>query len=135
MIVLDASAAYAIADETASGQGVRSLLLEGEKAIAPTLFLSEVANAAWKRMSFGAMDEPTALRTMEAAICLVDEFFPEEQLAVEAVREAVRCNHPVYDMLYLVLARRTGATLFTLDKKLVELCREARVNCIEEVAF
>ena len=36
-------------------------------------------------------------------------------------------------MFYLVLARRTGATLFTLDKKMWALARDMHVNCIEEV--
>lgn len=99
------------------------------------LIFSEAANTAWKRMRFGAMDELIALKTMEVAIDLADEFCPDEQLAVEAVSEATRRNYPVNDMFYLVLARRMGATLFALDKKLVGICREAHVNCIEEVSF
>ena len=38
-------------------------------------------------------------------------------------------------MFYLVLARRTGATLFTLDKKMWALARDMHVNCIEEADF
>ena len=44
-----------------------------------------------------------------------------------------RYRHPACDMFYLVLARRTGATLFTLDKKMWTLARDMHVNCIEEV--
>ena len=36
--------------------------------------------------------------------------------------EAMRLDHPVYGLLYFVLARREGATLFTLDQKLQGLC-------------
>ena len=48
----------------------------------------------------------------------------------EALIEAIRLDHPVYDLLYLVLARREGATLFTLDQKLQNLCLDNGVNCV-----
>ena len=47
-----------------------------------------------------------------------------------AFSEAVRLNHPVYDMLYFVLARRNAATLFTLDRKLQQLCLDNGVDCV-----
>lgn len=48
----------------------------------------------------------------------------------EALTEAVRLRRPVYDMVYFVLARRLGATLFTLDKRLQALCIDNGVNCV-----
>ena len=35
------------------------------------------------------------------------------------------------NMFYLVLARRTASTLFTLDKEFQRICCEVKVNCIE----
>ena len=54
----------------------------------------------------------------------------EFMLEGEKSNEAVRLNHSAYDMLHLVLARRTGSTLFTLDKKLQEACIETGVDCV-----
>ena len=68
-------------------------------------------------------------RSVEA---LVDCFHDDASLAKEALSESIRYRHPAYDMFYLVLARRTGATLFTLDKKMWALARDMHVNCIEE---
>lgn len=135
MIVLDVNAAYAMVDGAAEGLGMKGLMLEGEKTIAPTLFCSESANVAWKNVRFGSLDRDRSVDRMMSALGLVDEFYPDESMMAEAVDEALARRHSVYDMFYLVLARRTGATLFTLDKKLVEICREAKVNCIEEVAI
>ena len=42
----------------------------------------------------------------------------------------MRLEHSSYDMVYFILARRTGATLFTLDKKLIELCLNNGVDCL-----
>lgn len=131
MIVLDASAATAIARGSAEGKGLEALVLEGERVIAPDLFHCEMANVAWKYHAAGMMSSSEARFLMDAALDLVDEFCSEAPLAREACAESLRWNHPAYDMFYLVLARRTGATLFTLDKKLMGICRNAGVNCVE----
>lgn len=72
---------------------------------------------------------------MMSALRLVDEFYPDESMMAKAFDEALARRYSVCDMFYLILARRTGATLFTLDKKLADVCREAKVNCIEEIAI
>ena len=40
---------------------------------------------------------------------------------------AAEYNHPIYDALYLVTARRTGTTVCTLDRRLATLLKETRV--------
>lgn len=57
---------------------------------------------------------------------------PERWRRATIVLEAIRFKDPVHDMRYLCLARREGATLLTLDKKLAKLCQHAGVNCIGE---
>jgi predicted nucleic acid-binding protein len=37
-------------------------------------------------------------------------------------------DHSVYDMIYLVLARRNNATLLTMDQRLVASAEKAGVN-------
>ena len=49
---------------------------------------------------------------------------------LRGTKEAMRLRHPVYDMLYFVLARRNAATLFTLDRKLQQLCLDNGVDCV-----
>jgi predicted nucleic acid-binding protein len=55
------------------------------------------------------------------AVGLIDEMTPDGELATEPLAEASRWGHPVYDLLYAVLARRTGAAVLTLDARLIEL--------------
>ena len=76
------------------------------------------------------MERKDAQVRLSEAISLIDEIHPSDDLVVEAFNEAVRLNHSAYDMLYLVLARRTGSTLFTLDKELQEACLETGVDCV-----
>ena len=92
-------------------------MLEGEEVISSQLFLIEVSNAFWKYHKAGLLDEKTVCANIEKAIALVDEFCDlDKTQCCEATKEAMRLRHPVYDMLYFVLARRNAATLFTLDR-------------------
>jgi len=62
---------------------------------------------------------------------LVDEYHEINKNNSEALIESVRLKHSVYDMLYLTLARREGATLLTLDKKLLTLARKNGIETLE----
>lgn len=132
MVVIDANAALEMAFEGERGDALRALLLQGEEAIAPSVFHSEVSNACFKYAAFGSMGEEKAQVLLDRAEALVDCFHDDASLAKEALSESIRYRHPACDMFYLVLARRTGATLFTLDKKMWALARDMHVNCIEE---
>ncbi|MBQ9002355.1 MAG: type II toxin-antitoxin system VapC family toxin [Eggerthellaceae bacterium] len=57
----------------------------------------------------------------------VNEFVPDEELLDEALAEAVWLDHPLYDMLYYVLAHRTAASLLTCDRCLARLCERIGV--------
>lgn len=85
---------------------------------APSLHASEVANALWKYVKAGNLDAETALERLEESINLIDAFTPDWELTTEALTEAVRFKHPVYDLLYAVLARRTGCPVLTMDERL-----------------
>ena len=133
MVVLDCCAAMAILEESPIGQALRASMLEGERVVAPTVFVPELGNAHWQTAKAGLLDPVMIEERINEGMDLVDEFVEVKGLIVEATQEALRYNHPVYDMLYLVLTRRNGATLFTLDKKLANICCKAGVNCVELV--
>ena len=133
MIVLDCNAAGEMVRKTPRGRGFRSLMLKDEKVITSELLKAEVRNAFWKYVRADLLDADQAEVLVEKALDLVDEFVPLEDNAVESFAEAMRQNHPVYDLFYLTLARRNAATLFTADKKLAALCERMGVNCTCEV--
>lgn len=133
MVVLDCCAAFAMAARNEEGEAISSLLLSGEEVIAPSLFSSEMAHTVAKYVRAGRIDEPTAQEYLKTGAGYIDRFDDDKNLASESLAESFRYGHSSYDMFYLVLARRTGATLFTLDKKMWALARDMHVNCIEEV--
>ena len=133
MIVLDCSAAMEMALGTEEGLCLRDLFLPEERCIAPSFLQVELANVIWKHVLKGYVDEGNMSPLFACAVSLVDEYYPDEDLLEESLREGRRMDHSVYDLLYLILARRTGATLFTCDKKLQTLCRSQGIDCITTV--
>lgn len=122
--VLDASAAANIILRTDLAPALIEKLKQSHLVIAPSLFHSEIANTLWKYVRFGDLDKEKALARYAEAIGLVDIFEPDEQLITEALSTAIRYNHPVYDTLYVILARRHGCKVLTVDKKLLALIRQ-----------
>lgn len=130
MIVMDCSVAINIARETDEGLAAQALMLGGEECIAPTLLYSEATNSMATLERAGVVQKDQALALLKNALSLPDRFVSTEKLWIEAFSEARHLRHPAYDLFYMVLARRNGATLFTLDQKLQKLCLENGIECI-----
>lgn len=125
--VLDTCAAFEIAFHGRKNNLFSNALSDAEKIIAPALFESEVTNVLWKYVQAGELDEENAKKTLVYLLQLVDEYSDTSEFAIEALHEVIRLNHSIYDMFYLVLARHTGATLLTADRKLRTLAESLGV--------
>ena len=129
-VVLDTCAAFEIAFKGEKFQQYSEILEKAENVIAPTLYDAEVANVLWKYIKAGYIDEQNAKITMALLLKLVDSYSDTSELAIEALHEAARLNHPVYDLYYMVLARRNGAVLLSVDEKLKKVCTDCGVEVI-----
>lgn len=134
MIVLDCSAAVEIVRETNEGNALRMLMVQGEEVIAPHLFHAEIACAFWKYARAGAYSGPRCVQLIQNAENLIDRYIPLDDFSVEAYAEGMRLRHSPYDMFYFILARRTGSTLVTMDKKLMQLCDEQGIEYVYRAA-
>jgi len=65
---------------------------------------------------------------LEQAIALPDNFINEIDIFHEAFKLSCTVNHSVYDMLYLVIARRNNGTLLTMDNKLIKIARKLSID-------
>jgi predicted nucleic acid-binding protein len=120
-LVLDASAAVRVVMRAEDAAGLLAVLAGADVVAAPRLFASEVANSLWKYTRAGALAVETALGRYEEAMGLVDDLTPDDELATEALAEAAHHGHPVYDLLYAILARRHGCSVLTRDERLANL--------------
>jgi predicted nucleic acid-binding protein len=123
-LVLDASAVVRIiegAEQTASFQ---EAVLNADLVLAPELMLTEVANAFWRLQRAGQLPAEGLQQRLSRAAELVDVIEPDRHLQVEALALACHLDHPVYDCLYLALARREAAVLLTADQRLQQLATQ-----------
>jgi len=130
-LVLDASAAVRLVLGHPKVEEVWiDVLGSAEQVLAPRLFFSEVANALWKYVRADLLSEEEALKRLQEAQDLVSESVEDSELISESLSTAIRFNHPVYDVLYAILARRNGYPVLTADGRLKKLLGELRVDFI-----
>lgn len=135
MIVMDASAAATMIREGVDGSVFARIGDGGERVLAPSFFRIEASQVAWKCAHVGLVDDRDTQLLARSMISCVDEFVPDDELLAEALAEASRLDHSLYDMLYYVLARRAASPLFTCDRKLAKLCDDTGVACLALVDF
>jgi len=59
---------------------------------------------------------------------LIQLFLDDADLFPEVLTLAANLNHPVYDALYALTAKRHAAVLLTFDRRLHALCDEERIE-------
>ena len=131
IVVLDASAAIEIVMGRKSGDRLAKYVLEADWVIAPTLFISEVTNTVWKYHKLADFPYQSCEKALERALALPDDFINELDLYREAFKLSCTLNHPVYDMFYLVLARRNSGRLLTLDRQLITAATKYSIETAE----
>jgi predicted nucleic acid-binding protein len=128
--VIDASALVRITMRTGDISELETVLEKADRVAAPEILIPEIANAYWKYMRFGGLEERVARERMAIALDLVTEFVGQTGIAEESLHIAAKHQHPVYDAFYLVLARRLDAPVLTVDRRLGELARAVGVTTL-----
>ncbi len=134
-LVLDASTALEAVLGRMHAPEVLDLLENATTVRAPDLFAAEVANALWKHVRAGDINIEEGQICLRTALQLVDSMVHSNDLVEEALVTAAAHDHPVYDALYLVTARRTGATICTRDRRLAALARRDQSSCRVDLTF
>ena len=135
MVVLDSSAVVEMVRRTNEGMALQWFIRKNEKTISCDLVQAEIASVFRKFTRTEGLTADAAEDFFRRGIELIDEFYPIRDLQPEVLSESIRFSHSTYDVYYFVLARRTGATLLTLDRKLMRLCEKNRVPCVSEVSL
>jgi predicted nucleic acid-binding protein len=128
IIVLDCNAAIEIVLKRKKGTAFRDLVETSEKTITSEFFKIETANVLRKYYKGKYIKKEECFKLLELSESLIDEFVPISENNVEALSEAIRLDYSAYDMLYLTLARRTGALLITLDQTLNNIAKREGIE-------
>ena len=130
IIVLDASAGIEIALDRGNASLYNSYILGASKIITSNLYKAETSNVIWKYVKAKLLLKDKALLTYKFCEDIIDEFVDLSENVEEAISESMRLNHSTYDLFYFTLARRHGAILITLDKKLNEMAIENGIEIV-----
>jgi predicted nucleic acid-binding protein len=127
-VVLDASAAAEIAKRSDAGIGFVNALLRADEVAAPDLYVAEISNVMWKLWRNDRKNKELYREMASDCIEYVDKYFNAADLWREALATAQTRMHPVYDMLYAILAKRLDAKLLTADQSLKDICKKLNVR-------
>ncbi len=130
IIVLDTSAAIEIILKKKESSKFKNIIVEADAVIAPELYISEIANVAWKYNKIAKLKHEDCISLSEDGINLVDQFINTKELWKEALREAIHNDQTVYDCLYLICARRNDGIILTMDQRLKKFCRKLKIKTI-----
>jgi predicted nucleic acid-binding protein len=125
--ILDASAAVEIALGKDEAPVFNRMLIKSEIVLAPDLFVSEITNVFWKYRKFTGISDSQCIEGIEFCINLIDDYVETKELFREVFSQSVSVNHSVYDVFYLVIARRHSARLLTCDRKLKNLAERLNI--------
>jgi predicted nucleic acid-binding protein len=131
IVVLDSNAAIAIVLRQEKGKIFRKIIETSEKVISSEFFKIEMANVIRKYYKGNYIKKEDCNKILELSENLVDEFIPIKDNSIEALNEAIRLDYSAYDMLYLIIARKNGALLMTLDQPLNMIAKKENIETVE----
>ena len=130
ILILDTSAAVEVVLQRDKSKSFSDHLSNADWVLAPDVFISEIVNVFWKYYQFGDLSLDICESGIENSIAIVDDIINAKELYKEAFALSCISRHPVYDTLFLVLARRHIGTLLSLDKKLSKLASVHSIKII-----
>lgn len=116
-LVVDANVALKWLVEEEGSREAEELL--DRPLAAPDLLVAEVGNVLWGKARRGELTPDEAAEAAGRLGTAGVALHPSAPLLAAAVRLGLELGHPVYDCLYLVLARELGTRLVTADGRLI----------------
>lgn len=127
MKVIDSSSLIKFFSKEKDWEKVASIISEG--VITLDLSVKEVANALWKKVIKEEITENLVIKIVsdlikKEAILIVNQ----EEYIIEALRMSIRDKIPIYDSLFIALAKTNKLDLITSDNRQYETAVKEGVN-------
>jgi predicted nucleic acid-binding protein len=97
------------------------LIRQNHDMIAPSLFLSEIANVLWKKRQQGQIEGEKARKALRGLFGAGVEIYTMDSLVCDALDISLAHGCSVYDGVYLALAAREQCPLVTADRKFIAM--------------
>ena len=129
MKVIDSSALVKYVVKEPGWKKVEEFILAG--CITVDLALKELGNALWKRVIRKELDQSLATKLMNIILTRrLVRIYPQEPLLVKALELSANISLPIYDTIYIALARELKSELVTSDIKQADKAEEVGVFSI-----
>ncbi len=128
--VLDVSAAIEILLKKGKKELFDASFQGADWVLAPDLFVPEITNVLWKYHKAKVIDHEECVQLVGDGIEMIDDFIDSKELWKEALSEGIKNGHSIYDMYYLISARRNDATLLTNDGSLAKLSSKMKIDFV-----
>lgn len=112
--------AYALLGVTEYREASSAVFEDDSPVIVPDTLWAELANVFWQWVCRRELDPVLASDLMEDAEALTDRVVTSEALWRPALDLAIEHVHPVYDTLFIALARHEGTRVATFDRRMIE---------------
>ena len=123
MLVVDASIACKWYLDEPGSDLARSVVDGRHELVAPDILLAEVGNALWRCHLRGEIAERDGAAALQGLAHMFHALVPSVSVIADAFQAAAVLRHPVYDCIYLIVARDLGVQLITADRRLIAVVR------------
>ena len=126
--VIDVSGIVEILLQREKNRKFYEILQEADLVITPDLYVSELTNAFWKYYTAKIHTKDECMELIQDGINYIERFIDSKEIWEEALSEGINSKHSIYDMLYMVTARRNNGILITNDSDLATVCKKNHVQ-------
>jgi len=127
--VIDSSALVKYVVREPGWKKVEEFVLAG--CITVDLALKELCNALWKRVMRKELDESLAIKLMNTILTRrLVRIYPQGPLLAKALKLSISISLPIYDVIYIVLAKELKSELITSDRGQAKKAEEVGVFSI-----
>jgi len=127
-VSIDVCGAMEILLQKEKSEMFSKVLEEATFVVTSDLYVSELTNTLWKYHKAKALSKDACIECIHNGINFIDRFIDSRDLWREAFSEGINNNHSIYDMFYLVIARRYDATLVTNDFVLSKIGKKSKIK-------
>ena len=127
-VVVDASVAIKWFVRESDSEDAARLLAADVALHAPALLRLELVNGLWKHWRRKAITADDVDLSVASAERMVAFWHDDAPLTRMAAKLTIELDHPVYDCIYVALARRLTAPLVTADKRLLDVAPDVAAS-------
>ena len=127
-VVIDVSGTAEILLHKEKAQEFYKVLKDAKFVLAPDIYVSELTNTLWKYHMKNIFTVDECIKYIQDGISFIDTFIDCKAIWLESFSEGIKNNHSIYDMFYLIAARRNNAVLVTCDSDLTKICKKNGVR-------